>query len=218
MAQKQFEIGMELLHELFSKTGREAGISKLLETILNQVLEHQATEQLGASRYERSDSRIAYRNGTRSRKLKTRIGSITLDVPRFRSGEFSTSLFSRYQRNEQALVLTMMEMVLNGVSTRKVKNITEELCGTSVSKSMVSSLCKKLDPEVAKFRNRPLAKHYPFLVVDALYTRVRKDHKVSSIGLLIVTGINNDGYREVLGFSVADSESEERAGIIYSNH
>jgi transposase-like protein len=107
---------------------------------LNQVLEHQATEQLGASRYERSDTRIAYRNGTRSRKLKTRIGSITLDVPRFRSGEFSTSLFSRYQRNEQALVLTMMEMVLNGVSTRKVKNITEELCGTSVSKSMVSSL------------------------------------------------------------------------------
>ncbi|MCD6200124.1 MAG: IS256 family transposase [Deltaproteobacteria bacterium] len=208
MAQVQVNLDMEIVHELFSKDGRDAGLSKLLETILNQILEHQATEQLGASRYERSDDRTAYRNGTRERKLKTRIGSITLDVPRFRSGEFSTSLFTRYQRSEQALVLAMIEMVISGVSTRKVKNITEELCGTRVSKSMVSSLCKNLDPEVAKFRNRRLAEHYPFLVVDALYTNVRHDHRVSSIGLLIVTGVNTEGYREVLGFSVADSESE----------
>ena len=215
MANIQIDLSTDLLHGLFSKDGKDEAFSKLLEVILNQVLQHQASEQLGANSYERSDDRRDYRNGTRSRTLTTRIGTITLDVPRFRSGEFSTSLFSRYQRSEQAFVLSLIEMVINGISTRKVKAVTEELCGTSISKSTVSSLCKKLDPEILKFRNRPLEAHYPFLIVDAIYTKVRRDNRVRSTGLLIVTGINGNGYREILGFSSADSESESSWGNLF---
>lgn len=126
-----------------------------METILNQVLQAQVTEQIQAQPYERNDERLAYRNGTRDRQIKTRIGTLTLSVPRLRNGDFSIELFARYQRSEQALILSMMEMVIQGVSTRKVSAITEELCGTSFSKSTVSELCKVLDPAVQAFRNRP---------------------------------------------------------------
>lgn len=179
----------------------------LLETILNQVLEALATETIGAQKYERTEERKAYRNGSRERSLKTRIGTITLDVPRLRSGEFSHELFERYQRAEQALVLTMMEMVLQGVSTRKVTKITEELCGTSFSKSTVSQLCKGLDEAVQAFRNRPLEKRYPFVMVDAMYVKVRELGRVRSKALLIAMGVNEEGYREVLGFTLWDSET-----------
>lgn len=208
MAQIKLNLDTDLLHELFSKEGRNNGMSKLMEAILNQVLEVQAEEQLGARPYERSENRTAYRNGYRDRQLKTRIGSITLSVPRFRSGEFSTSLFTRYQRSEQALVLSMMEMVINGVSTRNVTKITEELCGTSFSKSTISLLCKRLDPEVKEFLKRPLHKHYPFVVVDALYTKSREEKRVRSIGLLMAIAVSVEGIREIIGFTVADSESE----------
>lgn len=179
----------------------------LLETILNQVLEALATETIGAQKYERTEERKAYRNGSRERSLKTRIGTITLDVPRLRSGEFSHELFERYQRAEQALVLTMMEMVLQGVSTRKVTKITEELCGTSFRKSTVSQLCKGLDETVQAFRNRPLEKRYPFVMVDAMYVKVRELGRVRSKALLIAMGVNEEGYREVLGFTLWDSET-----------
>jgi len=208
MAQIKLNLDTDLLHELFSKEGRNKGMTRLMESILNQVLELQAEEQLGAKPYERSENRTAYRNGYRDRQLKTRIGKITLSVPRFRSGEFSTSLFTRYQRSEQALVLSMMEMVINGVSTRNVTKVTEELCGTSFSKSTISSLCKRLDPEVKAFRNRPLNKHYPFVIVDALYTKSREEKRVRSIGVLIAIAVSEDGKREIIGFTVADSESE----------
>jgi transposase-like protein len=208
MAQIKLNLDTDLLHELFSKEGRNKGMTKLMESILNQVLELQAEEQLGAKPYERSENRTAYRNGYRDRQLKTRIGSITLSVPRFRSGEFSTSLFTRYQRSEQALVLSMMEMVINGVSTRNVTKVTEELCGTSFSKSTISSLCKRLDPVVEEFRNRPLNKHYPFVIVDALYTKSREEKRVRSVGVLIAIAVSEDGKREIIGFTVADSESE----------
>ena len=208
MAQVQINLDSKLLHELFSKDGRDEAFSKLMETILNQVLSHEASEQLCAEPYERNEGRVGYRNGIRERGLQTRIGALTLSVPRFRGIKFNTSLFKRYQRSEQALLLTMIDMVVNGVSTRKIKSITEELCGTSFSKSTVSSLCKLLDPEVQKFRNRPLEKYYPFLIVDAICTKVRRDGRIISMGILIVTGVNQNGYREILGFNLADSESE----------
>ena len=217
MAQFNVNLDTELLQELFTGNSRNKGFSKLMEVLLNQVLEHQATEQLGAKPYERTDTRQAYRNGYRDRGMQTRIGSIKLSVPRFRNGEFSTELFSRYQRSEQALLLGMMEMVINGVSTRKVSTITEELCGTSFSKSLVSSLCEKLDPQVQEFRNRPLDKHYPFVIIDAIYTKSREDKRVRSVGLLIATGVSEEGYREILGFSVADSESEKSWSSLFSS-
>jgi transposase-like protein len=129
-------------------------------------------------------------------------------VPRLRNGEFSTDLFQRYQRSEQALVLAMMEMVIQGVSTRKVSAITEELCGTSFSKSTISALCAALDPAVEAFRNRALGKRYPFVMVDATFTKVRNGDQVRSKGLMVALGVNEEGTREVLGFQCADTESE----------
>lgn len=216
MAQFNITLESELLHGLFSKDGRDDAFSKLLETILNQVLLAQSAEQLGAGPYERTEDRTAYRNGFRERGLTTRVGTITLNVPRHRNGEFSTSMFERYQRSEQALVLAMIEMVINGVSTRKIEMVTEELCGKSFSKSTVSNLCQRLDPLVAAFRSRPLNKKYPFLVADAIYLKVREGGRVRSKGLLVAVGINEEGYREVLGFKMAESESETSWGEFFA--
>jgi len=188
-----------------------------LEEIFNQVLLAQSTEQLGAEPYERTEGRTAYRNGTRERQLTTRIGTLTLRIPRHRNGQFSTELFMRYQRSEQALVLAMMEMVINGVSTRKIESITEELCGKKFSKSTISTLCKNLDPMVNAFRTRPLKSHYPFLMVDAIYVKVRENKRIQSRGLLIAIGINEEGHREVVGFQLANSESENSWGEFFGS-
>src|SRR5690606_8843831 len=170
MAQYQITLDSELLHQLFLGNSRDEAVASLLESILNQVLKAQATEQLAAENYERTDDRKDYRNGTYTRTLTTRVGSLTLHVPRFRNGKFSTELFSRYQRSEQALILALMEMVVNGVSTRKITQITEELCGTQFSKSTVSDLCQKLDPIVEAWNERPLSDNqFPFVLVDAMY-------------------------------------------------
>src|SRR5258706_8382176 len=145
MPDYQITIDGETVQGLFQG---DTGLAKLLEQVLNQVLEAQVSEQLGAERYERTEERQGYRNGVRPRQLTTRVGRLTLRVPQVREGQFSPELFARYQRSEQALVLALMEMVVNGVSTRKVTAITEELCGTSFSKSTVSALCARLDPLV----------------------------------------------------------------------
>jgi transposase-like protein len=138
MTDYEITVPRNLLSSLLSDKN---GVAALLEGVLNQILDAQATEQIGAQRYERAEERVAYRNGYRSRQLYTRVGPLTLRVPQLRDGQFSTEIFSRYQRSEQALVLSLMEMVLGGVSTRKVTRITEELCGASFSKSTVSQLC-----------------------------------------------------------------------------
>jgi len=215
MAHINITLDREILHGLFSANGKDEAFAKLMEEILNQVLQAQATKQLQAEPYERNEERQGYRNGYRERQLTTRVGSITLMVPRLRNGNFSTELFERYQRSEQALVLAMMEMVVKGVSTRKVTSITEELCGRSFSKSTISSLCQSLDPTVSAFRNRPLQKHYPFVIVDALYTKVREDGRVRSKGVLVAIGVNEHGYREVIGFDIDDSESEDSWGAFF---
>ena len=216
MAQFNITITEELLHGLFLSNGKDEAFSKLLEEIFNQILLAQSTEQIGAEPYERTEERAAYRNGFRDRQMTTRVGTLTLRVPRHRNGQFSTELFARYQRSEQALVLAMMEMVINGVSTRKVELITEELCGKKFSKSTISELCKNLDPIVEAFRTRPLQSHYPFLMVDAIYVKVRENGRIQSRGMLIAIGVNEDGYREIIGFQLANSESESSWGEFFS--
>ena len=139
-----------------------------------------------------------------------------LRVPRIRDGKFSTELFSRYQRSEQALVLALMEMVVNGVSTRKVSQITEELCGTHFSKSTVSDLCSNLDPLVEAWNSQPLTSAFPFVLVDALFLKVREDERVRSRGVMVAVGINTDGYREVLGIMTGDTESEASWSSFFS--
>lgn len=205
MARHQLTIDDEMLHSLFEN---DDGIARLLEEVLNQILDAQTTDHLKAMPYERSEERQGYRNGYRSRELKTRVGSLELRIPRVRDGSFSTELFGRYQRSEQALVLALMEMVVNGVSTRKVQNITEELCGTSFSKSTVSDLCKGLDPLVRQWNWRALETEYPFVLVDAMVFKSREGGRVRYRSAHIAVGISHEGYREVLGLGLGDSESE----------
>lgn len=207
MAQYQVTVDSDLLHQLFFR--QDEAMARLLEQVLNQVLEAQVTEQLKAAPYERTEERQGYRNGHRPRTLTTRVGRIVLAVPRTRDGSFSTDLFFRYQRSEQALVLALIEMVVNGVATRKVSAVVEELCGVELSRSTVSELCKRLDTVVRAWKERDLSGQvYPFLIVDALVIRVRVEDRVRMQSVLIAVGVNRDGYREVLGLMIGDSESE----------
>ena len=208
MTQLNITLSAETLKELMLGD-RDEAVRKLLESVFNAVLQAEASEQVGADLYERTDERLTYRNGYRERQFKTRVGSLELLIPKLRNGTFSTTLFANYERSEKALVLSLMEMVLQGVSTRKVSKITETLCGTSFSKSTVSKLCEELDKEVEHFRKRPLTKAYPFLIVDAIYVKARDSGSVKSKGLLVAIGVNEDGHREVLGFKAGDGESYE---------
>ncbi len=142
MAEYDVKLKPEDLVDLLSEDG---AMRKLLTSVLNQVLERQMTDHLGVERYEHHADRQGYRNGSRERKLFTRVGTLTLQVPQTRDGSFSTDIFRRYQRSEQAFVAGLMEMYLQGVSTRKVSKITEELCGVGFSKSTVSQLTVELD-------------------------------------------------------------------------
>jgi transposase-like protein len=184
-------------------------MATLLTDVLNQVLDAQCRDQLRAERYERNPERKDYRNGYRPRQLYTRVGPLTLQVPQTREGTFSTDIFHPYQRSEKALVLSLMEMDVQGVSTRKVTHITEELCGVSFSKSTVSELSTELDARLKAWRDRDLSdKRYPFLIVDAMVIDVRRDEAIRRTGVLIVYGINESGQRDPLDFLLADSESE----------
>jgi putative transposase len=180
----------------------------LVQGAVQAILEAEMTTHVGARRYERTEGRSGYRNGYKPRILHTRVGTLELRVPQDREGTFSTELFGRYQRTEQALVLTLMEMYLHGVSTRKVAAITEQLCGTAFSKSQVSALTGRLDAEFAAWRERPLPASYPYLSVDARYEHVRVDGQVVSQGVLLVAGVRDDGRREIVAVEVADTESE----------
>jgi putative transposase len=184
-------------------------LREIVERVVQQILEAEMTEHLGAAPYERVEGRTGQRNDYKPRALRTRVGTLNLLVPQDREGTFSTRLFSRYQRNEKALVLALMEMYIEGVSTRKVKDITEVLCGASFSKSLVSSLAGSLDSELKAWRMRRLEmKAYPYLFVDARYEKVRVGGRVVSQGVLVVSGVRDDGFREILAVEVADTESE----------
>lgn len=184
-------------------------LREIVQGTLQRLLEEEITLHLNADPHERTEGRRGYRNGYRPRQLKTRVGTLHLLVPMDREGTFKTELFDRYQRSEKALVLSLMEMYLEGVSTRKVKDVTEVLCGTSFSKSTVSRLSGQLDADLSAWRERRLeAVAYPYLVVDARYEHVRVDGRVTSQGVLVVKGVREDGQRELLAVDVADSESE----------
>ncbi|NCO19980.1 MAG: IS256 family transposase [Gammaproteobacteria bacterium] len=204
MAGYEVNVGASLLPGLL---GGQDGLAKLVETVLNQILQAQVSEALGAERHERSEDRVGYRNGSRIRTLYTRVGPVTLQVPQTRDGGFSTEIFARYQRSEQAFVLALMEMVVKGVSTRKVSAITEELCGASFSKSTVSALCAGLQPRVDAFNERRLEGEFPFVLVDALFIKSREDERVVMRAALVVSGIDATGNRQILGVRIGNTES-----------
>ncbi len=193
-------------------------LREIVERVVQGILEAEMEAHIGAAPYERNKERRGQRNGYKPRMLRTRVGTLNLLIPQDREGTFSTSIFARYQRNEKALVLALMEMYIQGVSTRKVTEITETLCGTSFSKSQVSALSGQLDAELNAWRRRPLsARSYPYLFVDANYKDVRVGGRVVSQGVLIVSAVGGGGKREILAVEVADTESESTYNELFSD-
>lgn len=210
MAQLNINLDMDKLTEEILSSSLSATTKGLAITVFNAYMETERDEYVQAKSRERSETRTDMRNGYYERDYTVSFGKLTLKVPRTRTGEFSTELFERYQRMDQAVVLALMESVINGVSTRKVTKIVEQLCGESVSKSFVSNVMKRLDPEIEKFRNRPLhMKHFDFLYVDAMYIKVRENQRVVSKAVYIAQGITKDQRREIIGFMVSGQESTE---------
>ena len=206
MAQLNITLNQEEILQLLGDSGGDA-FRALLQESVNAVLRAESDEQLRAGRYERTEERSDYRNGTRERPLTTRIGTIELAVPRHRNQPFRTMLFENYRRSEAALVTAMAEMVVAGVSTAKVGRVMEEICGRSFSKQAVSEACRELDGAVAGFRGRRLEGDYLFVMADATYLKVREDHRVRSKALMIAIGLTRAGAKEIIGFSVEESET-----------
>jgi transposase-like protein len=186
----------------------------LLRSMLTQMMQAAIQAEfdrfMGADRWERTGERRGWRNGSKRRRLHTRVGTIELRIPKDREGRFQPSLFERYQRSEKAFVLALVEMYIQGVSTRKVQKVVEQLCGVLVSASQVSALVKGLDGELETWRKRSLGgQKYPYLVVDAHYEKVRREGRVLSTAVLWVIGISETGYREHLGVWTGPSESRD---------
>jgi putative transposase len=183
------------------------GLREVVRAVMQEMLEAEMTDAIGAEKGARTPTRLGYRAGYYSRTLITRVGKLELRVPQDRDGRFSTELFERYQRSEQALVATLAEMYVQGVSTRKVKAITEELCGHAFSASAISAINKRLDDSLAAFAGRPLAEPFPYLILDARYEKVREAGIVGSQAVLIAIGIDWDGRRQILAVEMANRES-----------
>ena len=179
----------------------------LVQIVLQQVLEAEMDEALGAGKSQRTESRLGYRSGSYPRKLITRVGTIELRVPQDRQGRFSTEVFERYQRSEKALVAALAEMYVQGVSTRKVRAISEELCGHDFSASTISALNATLDAELERFATQPLTDEYAYLLLDARYEKVREEGVIRSRAVLVAIGIDFAGRRRILGVELANRES-----------
>jgi putative transposase len=178
-----------------------------LQALLQAALEAEMSETIGAEKGERTEARLSYRSGYYSRSLITRVGTLELRVPQDRAGRFSTELFQRYQRSEKALVSTLAEMYVQGVSTRKVKAVTEALCGHSFSASAISAINKSLDETLRAFSERRLSEPFPYLILDARYEKVREAGIIASQAVLIAVAVDGEGRRQVIGVDLANRES-----------
>jgi transposase-like protein len=176
------------------------------QLVAQLAIELEAEEIIGAERYERSPSRKNHRNGHRERVWETRVGEIPLRIPKLREGTYFPSLLEPRRRAEKALLAVVQTAYVKGVSTRKVDDLLKALGLTGIDKSKVSRVCKELDELVEGFRNRPLEGSYPYLWLDALYLKVRQDHRIVNQAMVIAIGVRETGERDVLGFSLGASE------------
>jgi transposase-like protein len=192
--------------ELRAEQGFE-GLAKAMQILLNEAMKLERSQALGARPYQRTARRQGYANGFKPKTVKTRIGALQLAVPKTRGIEFYPSALERGQRSERALTLALAEMYLQGVSTRKVAPILEQLCGLDVTSTQVSRVAQKLDEELQQWRSRALGK-MEYLFLDARYEHVRTGGTVVSCALLVAMGITPEGRRTILGLSVSLSEAE----------
>ena len=183
-----------------------SGLKQVITEFLNAVMQYEAYQQSGVLPYERSPQRKAHRNGIRSRTLKSRVGEITLEKPQFREFPFESKVFERYSRVEQALLMTIAESYIQGVSTRRMEDLVKSFGLNRLSASEVSRICSILDEKVEEFLKRPIEAKIQYLIVDATYFKVRSGAQYKTRALLIIVGIREDGLREILGASIAESE------------
>ena len=198
----------ELLTELINYQGDNL-MGEIVRLGIQQLMELDRDEHIGVRSYERGEERRSQRNGYKSRQLYTRVGTLILRVPQTRDGEFYPAILERYQRSEKALVLALAEAYIHGVSTRKMKMITEQLMGREFSSTAVSRFSAQLDAELDTWRERSFTKEYPYVVVDARYESCRVDSKIIDIAVLIAIGIDSDGYRHVLGVETSWAETSD---------
>ena len=195
------------LMQMVNENGLEA-VAETFRILLNEAMKIERDQSLGAGLYERTDNRQGYANGYKPKALDTRAGKLLVNIPQVRGGvQFYPSALEKGCRSERALKLAIAEMYVQGVSTRRVTDVLEKMCGLSVSSTQVSRVAQILDEELEKWRNRPLGE-YPYLVLDAHYEKVRTAGSVVSCALLTAVGIDTDGRRSILGVSVSLSEAE----------
>ena len=189
--------------ELLAQQGLD-GLPDLVRVLVNEAMRIERENYIGAKPYERSEDRQGHANGYKSKTVKTRVGEVTFDIPQVREGGFYPRTLEKGIRSERALLLTLAEMYVQGVSTRKVAAITEHLCGTQVSRA-----AQQLDEELEVWRNRPLGE-VGYLYLDARYEKVRQAGSVRDAAILMASGVKRDGRRSILGISVSLSEAEAR--------
>jgi transposase-like protein len=203
--QDDFTLPKELLEQIVEQ-GFEF-IPELLRVTMNTAMQIERQKFLGVGPYERSQERQAHANGYKPKTVKTRVGNITYDIPQVREGGFYPEALEKGQRSERALILTLAEMYIQGVSTRKVSAIVEKLCGVHISASQVSRAVALLDETLESWRNRPLG-IFPYVHLDARYEKVRQNGQIRDAAILIASGVDQQGKRQVLGVSVSLSEQE----------
>lgn len=202
---EDFTLPAEIMEQVQAQ-GLEV-LPELIRIVINAAMQAERSEHLQAGAYQHSEERQGYANGYKPKTMRTRVGDITFAVPQVREGGFYPQALEKGLRSERALTLALAEMYVQGVSTRKVKAITEQLCGVNITSSAVSQAAKQLDGELAKWRDRPLDE-YPFLFLDAYYEQVREDGQVRNLAVLVAVGVTPTGKREILGVSVSLSEHE----------
>jgi putative transposase len=183
------------------------GLGEAIRRIINEAMRLERQNYLGVGPYERSEERRGYANGYKPKTVHTRIGALDLDVPQVRDSSFYPSSLEKGLRSERALKVALAEMYVQGVSTRKVAKITEQLCGFEVTSTQVSRAAKELDEVLEQWRKRPLGA-YPYVYLDARYERVRVNGSVLDMAVLVAIGVSETGQRQILGTSVAFSEQE----------
>ena len=203
--QDDFTLPSEIMEQI-AQQGIEY-LPELIQTLVNAAMQIERQKYLGATRYEHSPERIGHANGYKPKTLKTRIGALTFDIPQVREGGFYPQALEKGLRSERALTLTLAEMYVQGVSTRKVSAIVEQLCGSSISSTQVSQATALLDEKLEAWRNSALGE-IVYLYLDARYEKVRQDGQVRDVAVLIASGVDPDGHRKVLGVSLSMSEQE----------
>jgi len=211
MADMNGDVIEQLVQEVFDDRD---GFKRLLEVLLQATMQSEVSQHIGAERHQRSEDRTGHRNGTKPRKVKTRVGELELQVPQVRGCDpYHPSMFNKWQRSERALLVACGEMYFQGVSTRNVRNVLDKMCGGDISSATVSRVAQELDEKLLTFRHRRLdATEWPYLHIDARYEKVRVDGHVVSQAVLVAVGYNSSGRREVLDWRIGNSESESTWG------